>query len=60
MVQQKDTTMLGVILLQTASEEMATPREDISMSRKEELNRLLLAQVQTVLSILNSKCPAED
>ncbi|XP_041363102.1 exportin-6-like isoform X2 [Gigantopelta aegis] len=54
LVQQPDTTMLGVILLQTASEEMATPREDISMSRKEELNRLLLAQVQTVLSILNN------
>lgn len=55
LVQQADTAVLGIILLQTASEELASPREDLSMSRKEELQRLLLVQVPAVLGLLNSK-----
>jgi hypothetical protein len=52
---QNDTVLLGVIILQTVSEELATPREDLSMARKEELQRLLLVQVPNILSLINSK-----
>jgi hypothetical protein len=55
LVQQSETTSLGIILLHTASEELAVPREELSMSRKEELHKLLLQQVPTILSLLNSK-----
>ncbi|XP_064607184.1 exportin-6-like [Liolophura sinensis] len=54
LVQQPDSVELGVVLLQTTSEELAAPREDLSVDRKEELRRLLLAQIPTVLDILNS------
>ena len=54
LVQQPDTALLGVILLQTVSEELAAPREDLSMARREELHRLLLQQVPTILQLLNS------
>ncbi|ESO82003.1 hypothetical protein LOTGIDRAFT_135499 [Lottia gigantea] len=54
LVQQSDTVSLGVMILQTASEELASPREDLSMARKEELNKLLLLQVPTVLGLLNN------
>ena len=53
-MQQPDTALLGVILLQTVSEELAAPREDLSMARREELHRLLLQQVPTILQLLNS------
>lgn len=51
---QNDTMLLGVIILQTVSEELATPREDLSMARKEELQRLLLVQVPNILSLINN------
>ena len=54
LVQQPETAVLGIILLHTSSEELASPREDLSMARKEELQRLLLGQVPTILSLLNS------
>ena len=54
LVQQPDTALLGVILLQTVSEELAAPGEDLSMARREELHRLLLQQVPTILQLLNS------
>uniref|UniRef100_A0A2C9JQK7 Exportin-1/Importin-beta-like domain-containing protein n=1 Tax=Biomphalaria glabrata TaxID=6526 RepID=A0A2C9JQK7_BIOGL len=54
LAQQPDTTLLGVILLQTASEELAAPRDDLSMARKDELHRLLLLQVPSILNILNN------
>ncbi|XP_052267006.1 exportin-6-like [Dreissena polymorpha] len=54
LVQQGETTNLGLILLHTASEELAVPREDIAMARKEELHRLLLQQVPGILSLLNN------
>lgn len=58
LVQRPDTTMLGIVLLHTASEELASPREDLSMDRKQELQRLLLVQVPTILSILNTTLEA--
>lgn len=51
---QTETVLLGVIILQTVSEELATPREDLCMSRKEELQRLLLLQVPNILSLINN------
>ncbi len=53
--QDPQSACLGVILLQTTSEELACPREDLSIARKNELRKLLLAQVPTILAILNSK-----
>jgi hypothetical protein len=40
--------LLGLGLLLTTSEELATPRENISSNRKEELRRLLCGQVNQV------------
>ncbi|XP_076324683.1 LOW QUALITY PROTEIN: exportin-6-like [Tachypleus tridentatus] len=54
LTQSSETISLGLMLLQTASEELACPREDLSVSRKEELHRLLLEQVPTVLSIITN------
>ena len=55
LVQQPQTVILGLILLQTTSEELACPREDLSVARKQELHRLLLAQVPTTLHMLNGE-----
>ncbi|GAB6030367.1 Exportin-6, partial [Chamberlinius hualienensis] len=50
--QQPETMALGLVMLQTTSEEMISPRENLSISRKEELHRLLLDQVPSVLNLL--------
>ncbi|XP_077979557.1 exportin-6-like isoform X2 [Glandiceps talaboti] len=52
LIQQPSTQALGLIVLQTTSEELACPREDLSVARKEELHSLLLQQVPTILSLL--------
>ncbi|XP_006823726.1 exportin-6-like [Saccoglossus kowalevskii] len=52
LIQQNGTSALGLIILQTTSEELACPREDLSVARKEELHSLLLQQVPTILSLL--------
>ncbi|XP_021927529.1 exportin-6 isoform X3 [Zootermopsis nevadensis] len=52
LIQAPDTTVLGLVFLQTASEELVCPWEDLSVSRKEELRRLLLAHIPQVFSIL--------
>lgn len=52
LLQQPSTTTLGLILLQTTSEEMASPREDLSIARKTEVHRLLLSEVPGILSLL--------
>ncbi|XP_076289185.1 exportin ellipsoid body open isoform X2 [Lasioglossum baleicum] len=48
----KHTRLLGLIYLRTASEELATPREDLPMQRKNELFRFLCAQVPLTLDTL--------
>ncbi|XP_063983905.1 exportin-6 isoform X2 [Diachasmimorpha longicaudata] len=50
----KQTRLLGLIYLRTASEELATPREDLPIQRKTELIRLLSAQVATTLDTLTA------
>ncbi|XP_067912796.1 exportin-6 isoform X2 [Heterodontus francisci] len=52
LIQTPSTTSLGLIMLKTTSEELACPREDLSVARKDELRKLLLDQVPTVLSLL--------
>ncbi|XP_007891866.1 exportin-6 isoform X1 [Callorhinchus milii] len=52
LIQAPSTTSLGLIMLKTTSEELACPREDLSVARKEELRKLLLDQVPTVLGLL--------
>lgn len=45
---------MGLIYLRTASEELATPREDLPIQRKNELFRFLSAQVPLTLDTLTS------
>ncbi|MGH0120965.1 UNVERIFIED_CONTAM: hypothetical protein FKN15_070157 [Acipenser sinensis] len=52
LIQSPAMAPLGLILLKTTSEELACPREDLSVARKEELRKLLLEQVPTVLGLL--------
>ncbi|XP_032896573.1 exportin-6 isoform X4 [Amblyraja radiata] len=52
LIQAPSTTPLGLIMLKTTSEELACPREDLSVARKEELRKLLLDQVPAVLGLL--------
>lgn len=42
-------------MLKTTSEEMACPREDLSVARKDELRKLLLEQVPMVLGLLTGE-----
>lgn len=42
-------------MLKTTSEELACPREDLCVARKEELRKLLLEQVPTVLGLLTGE-----
>lgn len=55
LIQSPVTTPLGLIMLKTTSEELACPREDLSVARKEELRKLLLDQVQAVLGLLTGE-----
>uniref|UniRef100_A0A8C7QV62 Importin N-terminal domain-containing protein n=1 Tax=Oncorhynchus mykiss TaxID=8022 RepID=A0A8C7QV62_ONCMY len=52
LIQSPTMASLGLVLLKTTSEEMACPREDLSVARKDELRKLLLEQVPTVLGLL--------
>lgn len=42
-------------MLKTTSEELACPREDLSVARKDELRKLLLEQVPAVLGLLTGE-----
>lgn len=55
LIQSPVTTPLGLIMLKTTSEELACPREDLSVARKEELRKLLLDQVQAALGLLTGE-----
>uniref|UniRef100_A0A8C8I0A9 Importin N-terminal domain-containing protein n=1 Tax=Oncorhynchus tshawytscha TaxID=74940 RepID=A0A8C8I0A9_ONCTS len=52
LIQSPTMASLGLVLLKTTSEELACPREDLSVARKDELRKLLLEQVPTVLGLL--------
>lgn len=52
LLDHKHTRLLGLVYLRTASEELATPREDLPMHRKSELFRLLSSQVPLTLDTL--------
>ena len=47
-IYRHDTLLLGLSMLLITSEELATPRDNVSSARKEELRRLLCAQVPQV------------
>uniref|UniRef100_A0A673JZR1 Exportin-6 n=1 Tax=Sinocyclocheilus rhinocerous TaxID=307959 RepID=A0A673JZR1_9TELE len=51
-VQSPSLAPLGLVLLKMTSEELVCPREDLSVARKEELKKLLLDQIPTVLNLL--------
>ena len=50
LLRRKETLALGLNMLLITSEELATPRDNVSSSRKEELKKLLNSQVAVVLS----------
>uniref|UniRef100_A0A8C3ZGW0 Importin N-terminal domain-containing protein n=1 Tax=Denticeps clupeoides TaxID=299321 RepID=A0A8C3ZGW0_9TELE len=52
LVQSPGMAPLGLVLLKMTSEELVCPREDLCVSRKEELRKLLLEQIPTVLNLL--------
>uniref|UniRef100_A0A3P8XV62 Importin N-terminal domain-containing protein n=1 Tax=Esox lucius TaxID=8010 RepID=A0A3P8XV62_ESOLU len=52
LIQSPAMAPLGLVLLKTTSEELASPREDLSVARKDELRKLLLEQIPTVLGLL--------
>uniref|UniRef100_A0A3Q3KKR1 Exportin 6 n=1 Tax=Mastacembelus armatus TaxID=205130 RepID=A0A3Q3KKR1_9TELE len=52
LIQSPALAQLGLVMLKTTSEELACPREDLSVARKDELRKLLLEQVPTVLGLL--------
>nr|CAD7394157.1 unnamed protein product [Timema cristinae] len=52
LIQSPDNTTLGLVFLLTASEELVYPWEDLSVARKDELKRLLLAYMPQVFNIL--------
>lgn len=52
LIQTPALAQLGLVMLKTTSEELACPREDLSVARKDELRKLLLEQVPTVLGLL--------
>lgn len=54
-IQSPALASLGLMMLKTTSEELACPREDLSVARKDELRKLLLAQVPTVLGLLTGE-----
>ena len=47
-LRRKETLILGLNMLLITSEELATPRDNVSSGRKEELKRLLSSQVPIV------------
>lgn len=51
---------LGLVLLKMTSEELVCPREDLSVARKDELKKLLLEQIPTVLNLLTGETNACD
>uniref|UniRef100_A0A4W6ES94 Exportin 6 n=1 Tax=Lates calcarifer TaxID=8187 RepID=A0A4W6ES94_LATCA len=52
LIQSPALAQLGLVMLKTTSEELACPREDLSVARKDELRKLLLEQVPTLLGLL--------
>lgn len=55
LIQTPALAPLGLVMLKTTSEELACPREDLCVARKEELRKLLLEQVPTVLGLLTGE-----
>ena len=55
LIQSPGLASLGLVLLKTTSEELACPREDLSVARRDELRKLLLEQVPTVLGLLTGE-----
>jgi hypothetical protein len=50
LIQDSSKCSLGLVMALTASQELANPREDLSMARKEELHKLLLDIVPQLLA----------
>lgn len=55
LIQTPALAHLGLVMLKTTSEELACPREDLSVARKDELRKLLLDQVPAVLGLLTGE-----
>ncbi|PIK40064.1 putative exportin-6 [Apostichopus japonicus] len=52
LIQQQGTTSMGLQMLLTTSEELVSPREDLSADRKEQLRKLLEEQIPSIFGII--------
>lgn len=55
MLGDKDLRQLGLMYLRTASEELICPKEELPVTRKNELLQLFSAQIPQVFNLLASK-----
>ena len=53
LIRREDTALLGLTLLNTASEELACPRDDLIAARKQQLHTLMLHEVPAIFAVLN-------
>jgi len=53
LIRREDTTLLGLVLLNIASEELACPRDDLVAARKQQLYVLMLHEVPAIFAVLN-------
>jgi len=53
LIRREDTMLLGLVLLNIASEELACPRDDLVAARKHQLNVLMLHEVPAIFAALN-------
>ncbi|XP_066997797.2 exportin-6-B [Anabrus simplex] len=54
LIQTPGNTVLGLVFLQTASEELVCPWEDLSVARKDDLKRFFLLYIPEVFHILTN------
>jgi len=53
LIRNEDTSLLGLVLLHTASEELACPRDNITAERKRQLMTLMLRETSAIFALLN-------
>ena len=55
LIEREDTRPLGLVLLHTASEELACPRDDMIAARRHQLLNLMLHEMPRVFAVLNGE-----
>jgi len=55
LIQREVTSLIGLVLLHIASEELACPRDDLIAARKHELFHLMLHEIPATFAVLNGQ-----